>query len=135
MGAGFSYSGSRFSYSLQSCPILSPIFKMTPSEYSPFQMKNIQGLQEVATPRIPRPRVLCVCPVCRVLALPRLQDSGLRLRKLQPALGCQEDESWWVALVLASGLVPVEPGKSCPRGLAGCRELFVFLFKQTQPVC
>ena len=47
----------------------------------------------------------------------------------------QPSRGWWVLFAPASGWVPTEPGKNCPRGLAGGPELVVFPFKQTQPVC
>lgn len=93
MGARRSYSGSRFFYSLQSCPVLNLIFKNDTIRVQSLPAENVQGLQEVATPRIPRLGELCAHPVYRALTLPRLRDSGPRLRKLQPAVGCQEEES------------------------------------------
>lgn len=126
---GFPYSVSRFFCRLQSYPILSLIFRMISSGYNSFQLKMSRVDKKLPPPGSPG----CGCPACGVPVLPGLQDSGLKLGKQQSASGCQEGEGG--GLLLASGLVSVEPSKSCPRGLAGRRELVVFLFKQTQAVC
>lgn len=102
IGAGLSYSGSRFFCRLQSYPVLSLFFKMISSGYSSFQLKMARVDKKLLSPA----SAGCGCPACGVPALPGLQDSGLRLGKLLSASGCQEGEgggllsSWHLAWCL-----------------------------------